>query len=241
MDEQKKEIILCEAKLRDTSNLLSETAKSITEGLTGLTVSEKKELILSASRIFQSYRSVGFINTLKIEWDKLREKGKIKDDYMNTEQHQACIGELLEALDRDNPDEIKFNILKKIFLVAATESQSNRESVLPHQYMVLARFLSSGEVLVLEAAHRIAKTHKFDINQDKLYENSLARIANESGLRFKDLVRIHEMELIEKNLFTIRMGLKNQEAHIGEHFRLTDLGWDFCEYAKAYDNHRTDR
>ena len=123
------EIVPIEKKLSDTSSLLDKTINGMVEGLTGFASSSRKEIVLSAGHLFQNCRNLGFLNGLKVEWDKLREKGKIKDDYMKTEQHKDCLGQLLEALDKDNPDNVRFDILKKIFLVSSTESKSNRDSV----------------------------------------------------------------------------------------------------------------
>ena len=229
------EIVPIDDKLSDTSSLLDKTIDGMVEGLTGLVSSSRKEIVISAGHLFQHCRNVDFLNALKVEWDKLREKGKIKDDYMKTMQHKDCLGELLEALDHDNPDNVRFNLLKKIFLVSATETKSNRDSVLPSQYMQIARKLDSGEVLVLETAYRIAKEGKYNPTQDSQYGNSLAKIANKSGLKYKDLVEIHEQSLIKKMLFTRRTGPEQSEAVISNHFRLTDLGWEFCKFVDAYD------
>lgn len=74
-----------------TSNLLSQTARNLTEGLSGLAASERKDLYLSIGYLFQRIRSGRFLETLKREWDEYREKGRIKDDYVETEQHQECL------------------------------------------------------------------------------------------------------------------------------------------------------
>lgn len=229
------EIVPIDDKLSDTSFLLDKTIDGMVEGLTGLASSSRKEIVLSAGHLFQHCRNLGFLNGLKIEWEKLREKGKIKDDYMKTVQHKDCLGQLLEALDKDNPDHTKLDLLKKIFLMVATEKKSNRDSILPYQYMVIARMLTSGEALVLEAAYKIAKERSYH-SQEELAHNAFVHIANESGLKYKDLVDIYDRSLVEKGLFMKRMdSTYGEKVGLGKHYRFTDLGWEFCKFVDTSD------
>ena len=102
----------------DTSNIIVKTLTNLAEGLTGVATSSKSELILSVSHTFQRMRGGMFLSTFLEEWNRYREKGKVKDDYQFSEQHQVCLQELLEFLDKDSPDEVRFEVLQKIFLVA---------------------------------------------------------------------------------------------------------------------------
>lgn len=137
--------------------MLRETAEGLIQGLFGVAASDRKDLILSIGYIFQRARSGTFLNALLKEWERFRERGRIKDDYVNTDQHQECLQEMLDFLDRDSPDSLRFRMLKAIFLGAATETQSTRDSVLPQQYMSICRSLSSGEALVLQATYAIVE------------------------------------------------------------------------------------
>ena len=116
-------------------DMLSETIKGLAEGLTGIAASDKSVRYLSIGHLLQKFRSGRFLNELKAEWDKFREKGRIKGDYATTEQHYECLQEILDFLDTDSPDRIRFAALKEIFLTTATEMISDRESLLPQQYM----------------------------------------------------------------------------------------------------------
>jgi hypothetical protein len=223
----------------DTSRLLAEIAKGLAEGITGVAASDRKDLILSLGHLFQRGRSGRFLKTLIDEWDQYREKGKIKDDYIRTEQHQECLQEMLDFLDKDSPDELRFSVLKKIFLVAATEAQSSRDSVLPQQYMRLCRALSGGEVLVLSATYHVAQ-HDFAIQKVAALKDSsaskwLAKIAEDSGLKYPELVEIHERNLIEKNLLTKRELGDRSGVSLGEHYRLTGLGYEICQFLESYE------
>jgi len=112
---------------------VADTLQALTEGLTGIASSEKKELFLSIGYLLQRLRGQSFLEALHAEWQRLREKGRIRDDYSQTEQCQACLQELLDCLDRDSPDKVRFDFIKGVFLAAAQEKRSDRDSVLPQQ------------------------------------------------------------------------------------------------------------
>lgn len=220
-----------------TSRLFRETAKSLVEGITGVAVSGRADLILSLSHIFQRARSGIFLSVLLKEWDKYREKGRVKDDYVQTEQHQQCLQEMLDFLDRDSPDAPRFSMLKAIFLGAATESMSSRDSVLPQQYMSLCRTLSSGEVLVLNST--FALTERGGTTVDSQASTWLEVIAKESGLDSNELVEIHERKLIEKNLLTNRTFSDRSGIRGGPNLRLTPLAVAICRFIKEFDKNGT--
>jgi hypothetical protein len=180
-----------------TSELLADSLKALVEGISGVASSDRKDLILSIGHIFQRVRSGCFLETLWREWNQFREKGRIKDDYVETEQHQACLQEMLDFLDKDSPDEIRFSFLKRIFMSAATETSSNRDSVLPQQYMHLCRGLRSGEVLVLKATYYVGKKGGYDTVTNA--QSWLQTIAQKSGLKHPQLVDIYDRTLEEKN------------------------------------------
>jgi hypothetical protein len=222
-------------KINDqTSLLLRETAKGFVEGLFGIAASDRKDLILSLGHIFQRTRSGTFLKALIQEWERLREKGRIKEDYVRSEQHQECLQEMLDFLDRDSPDSLRFRMLKAIFLGAATEIQLDRNSVLPQQYMSICRTISSGEALVLQATFDVAE--RGDAPSTTSSSDWLQTIGKESRLVSHELVSIHEQKLIEKNLLIRRIPGDGSRVALGEHYRLTGLGMEICRFIKAYED-----
>jgi hypothetical protein len=111
----------------------------------------------SVGFIFQRYPSIGFLSAFRQEWDRFRDAGRIAPGRETTELHADCLQELLDFLDQDQPDQLRFDALKKILLVSATEEYSSGDSVLPRQFMKLIRELTSGEVLVLLSAYGVAR------------------------------------------------------------------------------------
>lgn len=228
------EIVPKSKQLDKTSKLLNDTLDGLIKGFTGIAASDRKDLILSISHIFQRTRIVGFLKALFIEWNQYKEKGRIKDDYITSEQHQVCLQEMLDFLDKDSPDERRFSILKAIFLGAATETKSTRDSVLPQQYMSLCRTLSSGEVLVLQATFAIAESG--GTYSAKNNNEWFKHIAEKSGLQTRELVEIHERKLIEKNLIMNRARTDGSIVYnAGGNFRLTPLAIQMCKFIKEFD------
>jgi len=195
----------------DTVKVLEKTIDSIIEGFTGIVASKKKDLMVSVGHILQRMRSVTFLQALHDEWSGYRKKGKIKDDYIGTEQHQVCLQELLDYLDKEPPEEIKFSFLKKVFLAAATEANSNRNDVLPQQYLRVCRKLNSGEILVLQTVHQ-GGTSNFD------------QVKKLSGLGHSELVADFINSLKEKQLLSG-----------GSNIALSGLGKAICNYIQTYD------
>ena len=84
--------------------------------------------------------------------------------FYNSKQFQDTVDiaqYILRFLDKDSPDEVRFKILKQIFLVAASEEISDRDSFLPLQFMKIARSLTDGEVILLTTIWRISKERNF--------------------------------------------------------------------------------
>jgi hypothetical protein len=219
---------------KDTSSLLKRTLKHLSEGITGLASSDRKDLILSVGHLFQSMLTGRFLNTLNYEWDDLRSKGRIKEDYEETEQHRTCLKEMLDFLDSNKPDEARFSFMKKIFLMASTEKLADRDSIIPQQYMRICRELSSAEILIISSAYKFSKNKEW--NKDESNASAwLKKIADDSGLVQPDLVDFYDQQLINKKLITPRKGSNKDGIHQGENCRLTGLSKHICKFIEAYD------
>ena len=128
MDDESGKIVEYEG---DTGGLLAKTFTALAEGLTGIAASERQNIMLSVGHVLQALRKGRFLNEFRDEWNGYRDKGRIDEGYEDTEQHYACLQELLSFLDNDLADEERFGLLKKILLVAATEEVTDRTSILP--------------------------------------------------------------------------------------------------------------
>nr|NQU90302.1 hypothetical protein [Bacteroidota bacterium] len=221
---------------RDTSDVINDSLLYLAEGLTGIAASDRKELVFSVGHIFQSLRKGRFLSQFLHEWKLYRDKGKVKDEYLESEQHFECLSELLDFLDNNIPDERRFSVLKKIFLTAATEKITEKDSLLPQQYMKICKTLSSGEIIVLNTTYTRCKIIKPDDNTSTSAEHWLNSIASESKLKHKELVVIHEENLMQKQLLTPRHHSDQSGVSVKPYYRLTNLGYEICKYIENYES-----
>ena len=91
-----------------TSQVLDQTFKAALEGITGLAASDKQALLLSLGRILQRIRGGQFLEQLKTEWDEYRKAGRISDTHFESEQGRECLQEILDYLDGEAPDHLRF-------------------------------------------------------------------------------------------------------------------------------------
>jgi hypothetical protein len=218
----------------DTSSIINKTLLQLIEGVTGLASSNRKDLILSVGHLFQSMLTGKFLSILKDEWDDLRAKGRIKENYQETEQHRTCLKEMLDFLDSDKPDEARFSFMKKIFLMASTESVYDRDSVLPQQYMRICRELSSAEIFIISSAYELSKNNEWNKDESNAVR-WLEKVAEYSGLDQPDLVDFYDQILINKKLLTPRSHTDRSGIFQGENCRLTNLAQDICRFIEEYD------
>jgi hypothetical protein len=98
---------------KSITEYLAETYQTLTEFLTGVASSENKEWASSIGYLLQRVRGGKFLEQLMIEFQKYKDKGQIKNDYLKTEQSIDCLQEMFDFLDKDSPDKVRFEFLKK--------------------------------------------------------------------------------------------------------------------------------
>jgi hypothetical protein len=232
MGKKEKENVSLQKSKLSTSDVLDQTILSLAEGITGIAASEQTEWLRSVGFLLQRVRSGRFLETFRTEWNAYRDKGKVKDDYIFTDQHQECLQELLDFLDQDTPDQIRFTVLKNIFLTTSSETISDRNSALPQQYMKICRSLTSGEVLVLLAVSQLAKEGaQLIVNSAVAWH---ATVAHKAELVDAELVELHEQGLLDKKLITPRKHNDKSGVDLGDNFRLTGLGVNLCKFMESY-------
>ena len=140
---------------------------------------------------------------------------------------------MLDFLDRDNPDQIRFNVIKQIFLKTACEEKTDRNSVIPQQFMKVCRTLSSGEIIVLNTTYQFAEGKSYPNVENAA--QWLEIIARESGLEHPALVEFHEEELMTKRFLTQRKNSDGGGVFLDPHFRLSTLGFGVCQFIEDFD------
>jgi hypothetical protein len=215
--------------MKDAKLVLGQTADSLIESVTGIGISEKKDWIKSAGHILQHARGGRFLESLKEEWNGYREKGKIKEDYESTNQCWDTLKEILESIDQDMPDRIRFDAMKKVFLNTATEKFSNRDSLMPYEFMKITRRLTSAQVIILSACYNFYDEDQTSASNVKSYEEWNRIVLEKSELQYREILDVEEKGLVGLGLLTERVYGDGSGIHAGR-FRFTTLGLHLCEF-----------
>jgi hypothetical protein len=224
----------------DTLGILAKSYEALVEVLAGLAASERKDWALSMGYLLQRVRGGHFLKRLLHEINRYRTAGKIKDDYLTTEQSYTCLQQLLDFVDQDSPDEVRFSAMQAIFLTTATESLSSRDDHLPQQLQEIARGLSSADVLILSASYDVAQNTDWRATNTTGAPGAttsvwVEHVLQRTGLRFAEIVRLRERSLIEKNLLSRHLYDDGSGFRLTNNYRLTDLGFHLCRFIQAYD------
>jgi hypothetical protein len=154
----------------------------------------------------------------------LKDAGKIKEDFEDSDLGKACLAELLDAIDR-NPDPRRIQALKNAFLRIAMQPGTESEAVLQQQLLHIIGTLSSGEIVLLATMYRVGGVKKYSGAHEWL-----TGMANETGFVDAGLVALAETPLMEKQLVTPRQHGDRSGVIWGQRNRLTSLGERVCAF-----------
>ncbi len=215
-------------------DIVKTTLDHLVYGISGISQSDKKDLTQSLTRVYNNFRAGKFLSAFIDEWKKLEQKGKIPDTYSYSEEHFNCLGEILDYLDNEIPNDRVFEVLKKLFFVSVMDNLINDDNLLPNQYLKIIKNLNSGEILVLFSIYRISKSNYLVDNQSNYTSTDVInKIAELSNLKHNPLVLLN-CEVLEKKrlihpFFTIHTSTDIRVLTV------TDLGRGLCNYIERYD------
>lgn len=199
-----------------------------------------KETAFSAIRLIRSATAGRFSEQLREEWSNYVAAGKIKPDYADTDQARAIFADTLQSFEDANFDEEQLELLRKLFLAAASETVTDRHNALVREYIEVGRTLATGEIRVLAAYHRYLPEWERVRDEIPLHAYPVQRAhevaRRSSGLEYVGLIDRHEQSLIQKGLVRPQRVPHSGSANVDSKlFRLTDFGLAFCEFVATYD------
>lgn len=159
---------------------------------------------------------------IAVALNELKSKGRIKEDFVDSDLGKACLSELLDAIDK-NPDPRRVQALKNAFLRIALQPGKDAEAVHQQQLLHLVGALSSGEIVLLATMYRVG-----GVNQYTGADRWLSDMANETGFLDQGLVKLSEKPLMEKHLVLPRTLVDGSGIDWGVRNRLTSLGERIC-------------
>lgn len=204
--------------------------------VTGVAVSDKKELILSGTKLARAFVGYQFRNQLVTEIENLIDKSKIDKGFLEEQYCQGAFFELLEAIDNDMPDKDRVTILKHLFY--AIIDKETKDKYTAYTLFKLAKKLESLDILILKATYKIYLS-KDKPEKEKIDSKSTWRewIAAEIGFEQDMIASIFpsEEKLEELRLIEGKPGRDENMIRPGAHFRLTSLGTRLCQYITKYE------
>jgi len=217
-------------QLLDPEVLGKSSLSYITEIVTGALATGKTGMLVAGGRLVQALQKGRLFQQFGKEFKKLREAGKIPEDFAEKKYGFQTWVELMSIIDEESPDADRLDALKAMFYEVNKINATDGERIAAYHLWQITRGLSSGEILLLKTAYEQRKTYAV-INTDYNYwEHSMAESI---GHRITKLIGLHEKRLTEMGLFSERFhgdlsGIRPENA------RLTDFGIKVCENIKNY-------
>jgi hypothetical protein len=193
-------------------------------------------IVAAGCRIAQAAFKARVFQQFAAEFNDLRKKGKIPDDFMKKKNGEKSWVELLTVLDEEVPDEDRLEALNAMFYSVNKIGVTDGQKIANYQLFQIAKRLTSSQLLLLKAAHGRATGKDFKPDSNVGANGWLEMAARRLGHQIAGLVEQDERVLIQTGLLTGRF-LSDESAVNDGNGRLTPLAFKFCENLKTY---RTD-
>ena len=222
---------------------LQNSTSHISEFLSGVLVSEQKDWKLSVGHLVRAFIKDKSLAQLGAEIKKNKDEGIIKADFLENDVNRSCFKEILEFVDDESPDEVRFAAMKSILFSSLEIGIEAKNELIAHELMKICRELSFAEVMIMKAnlAYLAEGSETAVIGRDihnhevKHWATSVAAL---SGHSLPEIVLSYEPHLVDLHLISERTFELDEAAGTHfvptHHFRLTPLGYLFCEYATRY-------
>ena len=240
-----KEIINIKSKKGIVEFLKQPTIK-IAEFLTGFLSSDANDYKLSGGHLVQAVLKGNLFTQLGREINKYVEEGKIKEDYFATNLNQQTLSELLKFLDTEVPDEERFKAIKSIFFASVSKDSAENDEILAYELIKICKDLSSMEILILSANYAVVNntgrslTRGIEWGSNRGVSYWAQIISEKTGHNLPEFVFQFENHLMNLQLISLRQFVQSntelpEHFMSTPHFRLTPLGYKFCEFMTKYE------
>ena len=229
---ENKELINLDSE-KSVMKFLQQPTVKIAEVLTGILASDMKDYKLSAGQIVQASIKGRCLTQLGKELEEYREKGKIKEDFFESDKNRMSLYELLSFIDNDVPDEERFRAMKSIFLSSVSKDAKKEDEEMAYEIMQICKRLSSGDLIILKAVYNLVQKNEHNNGLGGV-KDWLDIIAQKIGHSISSLVEVHEERLMKLKLIGDRRYSDKSGFMKTKYFRLTELGYKLCEFISKY-------
>jgi hypothetical protein len=224
-------------------DLAQEPLAMVFEAITGAITEGKTGLLLGAGRMAAALLIHNGHKQFAAEIKRLREKGKLDNDFIKKKHGYQTWMEVMKAID-EGTDEEKLDALKAMFLATNKMNATDQEHNTGYQLFLIAKKLSSGELLLLSTLHKMRKEESF---KDAFQQpnsphgvhnieiaNWLKAVSQAMGHGLTSLIEHDEVALMLNKLITPRLGHEQNPFVPRADARLTNLGVEFCKQMETF-------
>ena len=219
------------AKLQDPTELEAfqdRPLSYIAETMTGALSIGKTGAAVAAGRIVQGILKGRTFRQFGTEFKKLRDTGKIPDDFAEKKYGFQTWVELMTIIDEDSPNADRLEALKAMFFDVNKTNTSDGERIAAYHLWQITKSLSSGELIVLKTMYETPpQSAEPKGNQISIYRLLAARI----GHGIDGLVAVHHKRLVDLALVHPNPNIVASDPPSG---RLNLMGRKICENIENY-------
>jgi hypothetical protein len=202
--------------------------------VSGALAAGKSGWILSSGRMVQAMLKGRLFEQWSKEVKKLRETGRIPEDFADKKYGFQTWVELMTIIDEESPDADRLGALKAMFFAVNKIGATDGERIKAYQLWQIAKQLNSGELMLLRTVYLKRSQYASEVTYPSYvysYSNWALYMAKAIGHDSQGLIDIHEKRPTELGLLTDRDGnrISNQDA------RLSELGLAFCANIENYE------
>lgn len=211
-------------KIIDQSNLVG-----FIEMLTGFMGTNKSKLLMAAGRVGQGLVKGEGLKQLFLEVQELREKGKIKDEYLNSKYGKKTFADILKLIDEENIDPAKWDAIKQVFFTTVSSNSEEKDRVRAYYLMQTCLLLKALDFEVLRVCYEIYLTPNHAYKSIRTAGDWVRIVSDKLGYGLPEFVEKSENKLIDQGLISNRTFSDRSGVNTGQNFRLTRLGIALCE------------
>lgn len=199
------------------------------EMITGFIGTDKSELLMTAGRLGQGLVKGEGLKQLFLEIQELREKGKIKDEYLNSKYGKKTFADILKLIDEENIDPAKWDAIKRIFFSSVSSNSKEKGRTRAYYLMQTCFLLKTLDFEILRVCYEIYTTPNHAYQNIKHAGEWVGIVSDKLGYGLPEFVEKSENRLIDQNLISDRTYSDRSGVSTGQSFRLTRLGIALCE------------
>jgi hypothetical protein len=228
------------ANLQDPGVLeefLNKPLTFIAETIIGAIAVEKNGLFLSGGRIVQALLKGRLFQQWAAEFKKLRETGRIPDDFADKKYGFQTWVELMTIIDEESPDADRLEALKAMFFAVNKVETTDGEKIKAYQLWQIAKRLNSGELLLLKTAYENRDRYGQDADPKNKhsFSNWTKYMSSAVGHSSEGLIALYYKQPAALGLLSESVQNALGSFISPTNAGLTELGFMFCANIEAYE------